>query len=53
MKSGMGTEFLEVRGDHVTGHGEFIESMENGLSGLVGGLASRRQKEKLDKKGTY
>lgn len=29
-KSGMGTEFLEVRGDRFTGHGEFIETMENG-----------------------
>ena len=34
MKSGMGTEFLDVRGDHVTGHGEFIESMENGDKNL-------------------
>jgi len=29
-KSGMGTEFVEVSGDKVTGHGEFIETMENG-----------------------
>jgi hypothetical protein len=29
-KSGMGTEFLELSGDHFTGHGEFIETMENG-----------------------
>ena len=29
-KSGMGTEFLEVSGDHLSGHGEFIETMENG-----------------------
>ena len=34
MKSGMGTEFLDVRGDQVTGHGEFIESMENGDKNL-------------------
>ena len=34
MKSGIGTEFLDVRGDHVTGHGEFIESMENGEKNL-------------------
>jgi hypothetical protein len=30
MKSGTGTEFLYIKGDNVTGHGEFIESMENG-----------------------
>src|SRR6266496_2651934 len=30
----LGTEFLDVRGDHVTGHGEFIESMENGEKNL-------------------
>lgn len=29
-KSGTATEFLEVRGDTFTGHGEFIETMENG-----------------------
>jgi len=34
MNSGMGTEFLDVRGDHVTEHGEFIESMENGDKNL-------------------
>jgi hypothetical protein len=30
MKSGVGTEFLYLKGDNVTGHGEFIETMENG-----------------------
>jgi hypothetical protein len=30
MKSGIGTEFLYLKGDGVTGHGEFVESMENG-----------------------
>ena len=30
MKSGTGTEFLYITGDKVTGHGEFVESMENG-----------------------
>src|SRR5713101_988106 len=30
MKSGTGTEFLDVKGDKTTGHGEFVESMENG-----------------------
>lgn len=30
MKSGTGTEFVEVKGDKATGHGEFVESMENG-----------------------
>jgi hypothetical protein len=30
MKSGVGTEFLNITGDKVTGHGEFVESMENG-----------------------
>ena len=30
MKSGIGTEFLRLKGDHVIGHGEFVESMENG-----------------------
>ena len=29
-KSGTATEFLEFRGDTCTGHGEFIETMENG-----------------------
>jgi hypothetical protein len=29
-KSGVGTEFAEVNGDKVTGHGEFIETMANG-----------------------
>jgi hypothetical protein len=29
-KSGMGTEFIELRGDKLSGHGEFIETMENG-----------------------
>jgi hypothetical protein len=29
-KSGTGTEFFELRGDNLTGHGEFIETMENG-----------------------
>ena len=30
MKSGTGTEFLDVKGDKTTGHGEFVESMGNG-----------------------
>ena len=30
IKSGVGTEFLEVTGDKFTGHGEFIETMANG-----------------------
>lgn len=30
MKSGVGTEFLYLKGDDVSGHGEFVESMENG-----------------------
>src|SRR5215469_4211868 len=30
MKSGTGTEFLDIKGDKTTGHGEFVESMENG-----------------------
>ena len=30
MKSGTGTEFLDVKGDKTTGHGEFLENMENG-----------------------
>jgi hypothetical protein len=30
MKSGSGTEFLDIKGDTVTGHGEFVENMENG-----------------------
>src|SRR5260370_13335090 len=30
MKSGTATEFLDVKGDKTTGHGEFVESMENG-----------------------
>jgi hypothetical protein len=29
-KSGMGTEFLYITGDKFSGHGEFIETMENG-----------------------
>lgn len=30
MKSGTGTEFLDIKGDNATGHGEFVENMENG-----------------------
>jgi len=30
MKSDIGTEFLYLKGDNVTGQGEFVESMENG-----------------------
>jgi hypothetical protein len=30
IKSGTGTEFADVKGDKATGHGEFVESMENG-----------------------
>ena len=30
MKSGIGTEFLYITGGDVSGHGEFVESMENG-----------------------
>jgi hypothetical protein len=29
-KTGVGTEFMEVNGDKVTGHGEFVETLENG-----------------------
>lgn len=29
-KSGLGTEFLEVNGDKVSGHGEFVETLANG-----------------------
>jgi len=29
-KSGVGTEFMEVNGDKITGHGEFVETLENG-----------------------
>src|SRR5260370_35666566 len=29
MKSGIGTEFFYLKGDDVTVHGEFVESMEN------------------------
>jgi hypothetical protein len=34
MKSGTGTEFLNINGDNVTGHGEFVENMENGDKNL-------------------
>ena len=34
MKSGTGTEFLYIQGDNVTGHGEFVENMENGDKNL-------------------
>jgi len=34
IKSGVGTEFLYLKGADVTGHGEFIESMENGDKNL-------------------
>ena len=30
IKSGTGTEFLDIKGDKTTGHGEFVENMENG-----------------------
>ncbi|MBV9623007.1 MAG: hypothetical protein JOZ14_03405 [Acidobacteria bacterium] len=30
IKSGTGTEFVDVKGDKATGHGEFVENMENG-----------------------
>jgi hypothetical protein len=30
MKSGTGTEFLDIKGDKATGHGEFVENLENG-----------------------
>jgi hypothetical protein len=30
IKSGVGTEFLEMYGDKFTGHGEFIQTMANG-----------------------
>jgi hypothetical protein len=30
MKSGTGTEFLDIKGDKTTGHGEFVENLENG-----------------------
>src|SRR5581483_3193588 len=29
-KSGVGTEFMEINGDKVTGHGEFVETLDNG-----------------------
>ncbi len=29
-KSGVGTEFVEAHGDQFSGHGEFVETMENG-----------------------
>ncbi len=29
IKSGVGTEFIEVKGDEFNGHGEFVETMEN------------------------
>ncbi|MBV9610764.1 MAG: hypothetical protein JO187_14470 [Acidobacteria bacterium] len=28
-KSGVGTEFMDIDGDKVTGHGEFVETLEN------------------------
>jgi hypothetical protein len=34
MKSGTGTEFLYITGDKVSGHGEFVENMENGDKNL-------------------
>ena len=34
MKSGTGTESLDIIGDDVTGHGEFLETMENGDKNL-------------------
>lgn len=34
MKSGTGTEFLDIQGDNITGHGEFVETMENGDKNL-------------------
>lgn len=30
IKSGVGTEFMEIKGDKLTGHGEFIQTMDNG-----------------------
>jgi len=30
IKSGVGTEFLYIKGEKVTGHGEFVETMESG-----------------------
>ena len=30
MKSGTGTEFMNITGDKVAGHGEYVENMENG-----------------------
>ena len=30
IKSGVGTEFLELSGDKFTGHGEFVQTMANG-----------------------
>jgi len=29
-KEGTGTEFIEMKGDHATGHGVFVETMANG-----------------------
>ena len=30
IKSGVGTEFIELKGDQFTGHGEFVQTMANG-----------------------
>jgi hypothetical protein len=30
MKSGVGTEFLDIKNKKATGHGEFVENIENG-----------------------
>jgi hypothetical protein len=30
IKSGVGTEFIELKGDKFTGHGEFVQTMANG-----------------------
>jgi hypothetical protein len=52
MKSGVGTEFLDVRGDHITGHGEFIESMENGDENLYKYEFSGATKDGVFESGT-
>jgi hypothetical protein len=30
IKSGVGTEFIEIKGDKFSGHGEFVQTMDNG-----------------------
>ena len=30
IKSGVGTEFIEIKGNKFSGHGEFVQTMDNG-----------------------